>query len=102
MDGASGGQYDLKSKSEWQTREHYIYEGEIIWYDDPGNMLYGYLGMTMGFEEEILYKAAGAVQIATKTSSWSYVSSYFDDPRDQASIKKGIQKYKEINHWIWW
>ncbi len=97
-----GGKYDLKSKTEWQQKAHYIYEGDILWYDDPGNILYGYLGKAMGFEDIILQSAAGAVQIATKTSSWSYISSFFDDPRDQASIKRGIQKYKDTNSWIWW
>ena len=96
-----GGQYDLKSKSEWQGKEHFIYDGVVIWYDDPGNMLYGYLGKAMGLGDLTLY-SAGAVQIATGTSSWSYVSSFFDDPRDQASIKMGIQRYKNTNSWIWW
>ena len=97
-----GGQYDLKSKSEWQGKEHFIYNEEIIWYDDPGNILYGYLGKAMGFEDLILLSAAGAVQISTGTSSWDYVTSFFDDPRDQESIKKGIQRFKDTNSWIWW
>ena len=45
----SGGQYDLKSKSEWQGKEHFIYNGEVIWYDDPGNIPYGYLEKAVGF-----------------------------------------------------
>ena len=97
-----GGQYDLKSKSEWQGKEHFIYNGKVIWYDDPGNILYGYLGKAMGFGDLTLYSAAGAVQITTGTSSWSYVSSFFDDPRDQKSIKMGIQRYKDTKSWIWW
>ncbi len=97
-----GGKYDLKSKPEWQGREHYLYEGEIIWYDDPGNILYGYLGKVMGFEDDILKSAAGAVQIATETSSWSYVLSYFDDPKDQKAIQKGIDIFKDTHSWIWW
>ena len=100
--GSPGGKYDLKSKSEWQGKEHFIYNGEIIWYDDPGNILYGYLGKAMGFEDLTLLSAAGAVQILTGTSSWDYVSSFFDDPRDQKSIKMGIQRFKDTNSWIWW
>ena len=92
-----GGKYDLKSKSEWQGKEHFIYNGEIIWYDEPGNILYGHLGKVMGFEDVILKSAGGAVQIATGTSSWSYVSSYFDDPRDQKAIQKGI----DISDHLW-
>lgn len=97
-----GGKYDLKSHSEWQGREHFIYNGEVIWYDDPGNILYGYLGKAMGFNDLILKSAGGAVQIATGTSSWNYVTSFFDDPRDQASIQLGIDKYKKSHFWIWW
>ena len=97
-----GGKYDLKSKTEWQGKEHFIYNGEIIWYDEPGNILYGHLGKVMGFEDIILESAGGAVQIATNTSSWSYVSSYFDDPRDQRAVQKGIDIFKNTHSWIWW
>ena len=97
-----GGKYDLKSKTEWQGKEHFIYNGETIWYDEPGNILYGHLGKVMGFEDIILKSAGGAVQIATNTSSWSYVSSYFDDPRDQRAIQKGIDIFKNTHSWLWW
>ena len=97
----TGGIYDLKSKTEWQGKQHFIYEGNIIWYDDPGNILYGYLGKVMGFDDHTLM-FAGGVQIATRTSSWSYVSSFFDDPRDQVSIKTGIDKFKNSHSFIWW
>ena len=97
-----GAKYDLKSKPEWQGKRHYIYEGKIIDYDSPGNILYGYLGKSMGFEDDILLVAAGAAQILDNTSSFKYISSYFDDPRDQVYIKLGIQKYKNTHSWIWW
>jgi len=97
-----GGKYDLKSKTEWQGKEHFIYDGEIIWYDEPGNILYGHLGKVMGFEDVILKSAGGAVQIATRTSSWRYILSYFDDPRDQKAIQKGIDIFKNTHSWIMW
>lgn len=53
----------------------------------------------MGFEDLTLLSAAGAVQILTGTSSWNYVSSFFDDPRNQKSIKMGI---KDTHSWIGW
>ena len=76
----SGAKYDLKSKPEWKTKQHYIYEGEIIDYDSPGNILYGYLGKSMGFEDGILFAAAGAAQIMDRTTSFKYMLSFFDDP----------------------
>jgi len=97
-----GNEYDLKSKPEWQGREHFIYNGRIIWYDDPSNMMYGYLGKAMGFEDLVLCSAAGAAQIMDGTSSWSYIFSFFDDPRGQVSIIAGIQRYRDTNPWIWW
>ena len=51
----------------------------------------------MGFEDVTLKSAAGAVQFVTGTSSWSYVSSYFDDPRDQKAIQKGIDIFKSTH-----
>jgi len=97
-----GGIYDLKSKKEWQGKEHFIYEGRVIWYDDPGNILYGYLGKAMGFEDHELLIAAGAVQILTCSSKLEYVSSFFDDPRDQMGIAEGIVKFKMVHNRIWW
>ncbi len=97
-----GGVYDLKSKPEWQGKEHFIYHNEILWYDDPGNIMYGYLGKAMGFSDVKLKAAAGIVQIYTGTSSRDYYSSWFDDPRDQMSIKLGIELFKQDYAWIWW
>ena len=97
-----GGKYDLKSQSEWQNRAHFIYNGEIVWYDEPGNILYGHLGKVMGFDDNILKAAGGAVQILQGRSSWEFASSYFDDPRDQKAIQKGIDIFKNTHSWIWW
>lgn len=58
--------------------------------------------LVSGFEDYTLYAAAGAVQVATRTSTWNYVSSFFDAPRAQASIKAGIPKYKDTYSRTWW
>ena len=96
------GKYDLKSKPEWQGREHFIYEGEVVWFDEPGNMLYGYVGKALGFSDDTLRAAGGVIQITERKSKWSYVSSHFDDPRDQKAINKGIQRFKDKHSRFWW
>lgn len=58
-----------------------------------GNHHYGYMGKALGYADLTLKSAAGLYQILSDTSDWSYFSSYFDDPADQAAIKDGISDY---------
>lgn len=41
----------------------------------------------------VLKAAAGMYQIYSETSKWSYITSYFDDPADQAAITNGVTDY---------
>jgi hypothetical protein len=66
--------------------------------DDPTmeyviNFNYGLTGRAAGFSELILRINAGIYRIRTGTSSLSFYDSYFDDPKDQKYIKKGIDYY---------
>lgn len=90
----NGGQYDLKNQPDWQHDE-FIYNGEIVDKDVPGNILYGYLGKAMGFRDDTLYTAAGLAQIRAGTSKpeWQNNIYYGDDPRDHARIMQGIEIY---------
>ena len=72
-------------------------------YENFGNFHYGAVGTTFGFSEEILLRAAGAVQIKDKTNKPEYGSPlggppYGDDPKDQAMIKAGIKFAKCKNN----
>ena len=84
------GDWDFKSQKEWNLDPEtlYLYDGEILRYDDIGNIHYGYVGRVL-FSENILLMAGGAVQIYTKTAKLSYSNSNFDDPRDQWAIQFG-------------
>jgi len=62
----NNGELDLKNQG-WNDSE-YIFNGEVIPGDGPGNILYGYLG-----------------------------KAYGDDPRDQKNIKKGINYYNNLH-----
>jgi hypothetical protein len=50
--------------------------------EELGNLSFGYLGAAYGYSEGFLKFGAGIYQILSNTSSWSYIFSYFDDPRD--------------------
>lgn len=57
-----------------------------------GNFHYGYVG-SVCFGATTLKSLAEAVQLSSGTSSSSYWSSYFDDPKDQSDIQWGINVY---------
>jgi len=84
----------LKNTGEWNDRQFY-FDGYIIDYDAPGNIIYGYFGRAIGFDEETLLSAAGVAQVMAGTSNISFISSRFDDPRDQEMIKLGFKYYDE-------
>lgn len=54
------------------------------------NSHYGYVGREL-FGLSTLFKAAGLVQIISRTSSIYYYKTNFDDPRDQWAIKLGYR-----------
>ncbi|NWN98612.1 MAG: hypothetical protein HLX45_14110 [Bacillus sp. (in: Bacteria)] len=88
----SGGAWDYKVQLGTNTL-YYVSDlnsnmtGEAI-----GNFHYGYVGRSV-FSAFTLKSAAGMYQIISGTSSFKYFDSFFDDPRDQAQIQKGIDKY---------
>lgn len=83
---------DLKNLPDWQ-HSHFVYDGEIVDKDVPGNISYGYFGKVLNIPDFVLKSGAGAAQIAAGTSSIKFFTSYGDDPRDTARIKQGIQIY---------
>jgi len=68
---------------------------ETYTFDVWSNIHYGYVGRDCGFSEVELLAGAGYAQIKAGTSGWSYWSSWFDDPRDQAAIQVGINLYNK-------
>lgn len=88
------GKYDLKNRDGWKD-PGFIFNGEIIRKDVPGNVLYGYFGTAMGFSEIELLSAGGIVQVATFTAHWDNSTGFFDDPHDQKYVKLGIELFKQ-------
>ena len=102
----TGGKYDLKSQKEWQnpyangdngiskTMTPFMYYNGMFWSAEMlGNYCFGYLGAAYGYSEEFLCFGAGMYQIKSGTSKFSWFSTYFDDPRDSAQIRLGVQAY---------
>lgn len=91
------GDLDLKLKPEWQNSSLYIYNGEIVDRDAPGNICYGYIGKAYGIDDLTLLAAAGYAQIQAGTTMDKYEDTlllYFgDDPIDQDNIKRGLDLY---------
>ncbi len=87
---------DLKNQPDWQD-EKFIYDGEVVDNDVPGNIMYGYMGKVFDIPDMILCAAAGAAQKKAGTSKkeWDNMESFGDDPRDTKRIKQGIAIYKK-------
>ena len=81
--------YFLKNQG-WEIpqTDWYVFRGKRLRNDDPGNIHFGYVGSVM-FPLWILRVGAGAYQIYSGTSRWSYWISFFDDPRDSLMITWG-------------
>jgi len=75
------GKYHPKYIGEWSW-----FNGNILRYDDYGNMLYGAIGVAFGFSDFYLQLGANINQLG-KTG--------FDDGKDTYSIDKGINKSKK-------
>lgn len=52
------------------------------------------MGRHAGYSEAYLKIGAGIYQIVSGTSDWAFMSSYFDDPADQAAIIRGYSDYR--------
>ena len=108
----TGGDFDLKSKKEWQypyttyhgelankTMNKFMYFDGKLWSGEMlGNMSFGYLGGAYGYNEEFLCFGAGLYQIKDhkikallQFNTWSYG----DDPRDTFQIRMGYNMYKK-------
>lgn len=89
----TGGPWDYKQT--FGSNIQYIYNDNVVFGEDLGNMHYGYVGRGAGFSDTLLKSAAGAYQIYSGTSSIKWYASYFDDPNDQKWIQYGIDMWNK-------
>jgi len=107
-----GGPWDLKPKIAKEYEAHYfrLSDGYVYYYDVWGNVMYGYLGVALGFSEEELFHGAGAEQIGSDIGytilfldpsrlprpriAGAEGLAAFDHPPDAAGISIGVQLWK--------
>ena len=69
--------------------------------DVLGNIMFGYIGSSIGLNENMLRGGAGLYEFFQGLTNkgvdiqWGYFYSLFDDPADQEAISIGIQMYLE-------
>jgi hypothetical protein len=102
-----GGILDLKRQPGWESPK-FVYNGEVVNNDVPGNIVYGYLGKHFDLPDTVLYFGAGSNQMknAVKTAikegrnlleafkDYS-LDTFGDDPRDTARIRQGIETWNK-------
>lgn len=59
-------------------------------FQNYGNYNFGYVGTRQGIAAPILRAGAGYAQVRAGTASPSFITSAFDDPKDQEQINRGI------------
>ena len=100
----SNGDWDLKNTQDFNSdvyKEGFVFYGEQIRRDSPGNIHYGYVGSSPFWSSgKLLLKEAGKAQVQSGNSQQGWQTCcYGDDPRDQKDIQYGIDlrdgKYKK-------
>jgi RHS repeat-associated protein len=66
-------------------------------YEDFGNYHFGIVGAAFGYSLYTLQSGAGYYQILSGTSSWDFMSSYWDDSEDSYWIRQGFKDYQAGN-----
>ena len=95
------GKWDLKNTKEFSEniyKEGFVFYGQNIDFDAPGNIHYGYVGISaLWSTEEFLLRRAGENQIKDGTSKPEWKKDFYGDhPRDQKWIKYGMKLRKGI------
>ena len=83
---------DLKNQPEWE-HSAFIYNGEIIDQDVPGNINYGYFGTHCNIPPAMLMLGAGYAQWRAGNADIAFFLTLFDDPRDTNRVFQGIDIY---------
>ena len=90
----SSGKWDLKTREDWDLKEEntYIYDGIELRYDEPGNIMFGYVGSKL-FNIAVLRAGAGFYQQyqGNSTAEWKGWPNFIDDPVDSEAIEYGYR-----------
>ena len=97
------GPWDLKQLPEWGNSSLYVFNGEIVDRDAPGNIMYGYMGHAYGIPDAVLCLGAAYAQLQAGTTRIEWLlfpfppGTWGDDPIDQLNIERGIAFHQEIH-----
>lgn len=61
--------------------------------DAFANIHYGYVGRSLGYSRWFLEFGAGMAQLKANTWKGKYWNTWFDDPIDNAAIRRGMDLY---------
>jgi RHS repeat-associated protein len=88
------GAWDFKNQKSWRLNKgnYYTFMNKRVSIADVGNIHFGFVGSVL-FSLLTLCVGAGLYQIYSRTSSWKFWYSFFDDPRDTKCII--------IGHTLW-
>ncbi|MEK1832399.1 polymorphic toxin type 44 domain-containing protein [Priestia megaterium] len=88
----------VRNGGKWDYKQKYSsvrYRGKKMSGEKFGNYHYGVVGSALGINRRVLLVAAGVAQKRAGTGrKFSFRKSYWDDPRDQRMIRKGMRAYK--------
>ena len=95
----SGGIWDLKRREDWglQSGRMYVYDGIKLEYDEPGNIMFGYVGSAL-FDLTELKAGAGFYQQYeghSKDEWGKWWPNFGDEPKDSAAIEYGYRLRKK-------
>ena len=95
----SGGKWDLKRREDWNLKsgKMYIYDGIKLEYDEPGNIMFGYIGSAL-FNLVELKAGAGLYQQYEGHSKDEWGKgwpNFGDEPKDSAAIEYGYRLRKK-------
>ena len=96
----SGGKWDLKRREDWNLKygKIYVYDGIKLEYDEPGNIMFGYVGSAL-FNLVALKAGAGLYQQYENHSKdeWGkWWPNFGDEPKDSAAIEYGYRLKKKF------
>ena len=77
------------------TVDSMIIGGQEYSKDTMANLLYGYVGSSIGFSEDVLLFFAGANEVISGDAHLEDWATNFDHSLDQAAINLGIQLYEQ-------
>ena len=98
----TNGKWDFKNQSAWKLKsgDYYTFMGVKLTVADIGNIHFGFVGSIL-FSWKTLCAGAGLYQIYSRTSSWKFWYSFFDDPRDTLCISIGRTMWKiAFRKWV--